>query len=82
MDKKFYEQLKDLVDIHDNCNSDGQEIFCFDLIKKIVDGEILKENINGDQILRAQKQLKESFEWFQIIGITVEYQEELMKIIS
>ena len=48
----------------------------------LVDGEILKENISEEQILRAQKQLIESVEWFQIIGITIEYQEELMKIIS
>ncbi|MBR4083927.1 MAG: hypothetical protein IKK33_06545 [Lachnospiraceae bacterium] len=82
MNTEFYEQLNDLVDIHNNCTSNGEEIFCFDLIKKIVDGEVLKENINEEQRILAQKQLVESLEWFQIIGVTIEYQEELMKIIS
>ena len=70
------------MDIHNNCTSNGEEIFCFDLIKKIVDGEVLKENISAEQRILAQKQLVESLEWFQIIGVTIEYQEELMKIIS
>lgn len=70
------------MDIHNNCTSNGEKIFCFDLIKKIVDGEVLKENISEEQRILAQKQLVESLEWFQIIGVTIEYQEELMKIIS
>lgn len=82
MNTEFYEQLNDLVDIHNNCTSNGEEIFCFDLIKKIVDGEVLKENIDEEQRILAQKQLVESLEWFQIIGVTIEYQEELMKIIG
>ena len=63
MNTEFYEQLNNLVDIHNNCTSNGEEIFCFDLIKKIVDGEVLKENINEEQRILAQKQLVESFEW-------------------
>lgn len=82
MNTSFYEQLKDLVDIHDNCSSNGEEIFCFDLIKKIVDGEVVKEDISEEKLILAQKQLAESFEWFEIIGVTIEYQEELMKIIT
>ena len=64
MNTKFYEQLKDLVDIHDNCTSNGEEIVCFNLIKKIVDDEVLKENISEEQRILAQKQLVESLEWF------------------
>lgn len=82
MNIEFYEQLKDLVDIHDKCTSNGEEIFCFSLIKKIVDGEVLREDISEEQRLLAKKQLVESFEWFEIIGVTIEYQEELIKIIS
>ena len=82
MSIEFYEQLKDLVDIHDKCTSNGEEIFCFSLIKKIIDGEVLREEISKEQRTLAKKQLVESFEWFDMIGVTVEYQEELMKIIS
>ena len=82
MNIEFYEQLKDLVDIHSNCTSDGEEIFCFDLIKKIVDGKVSKTDISEEKMLLAQKQLLESLEWFQIIGVKIKYQEELMKIIS
>lgn len=82
MNTEFYNQLKDLVEIHDKCTANGEDIFCFDLIKKIVDGEVLKENINDEQQVLAYKQLVESLEWFQMIGITIEFQEELLKILG
>jgi len=82
LNTEFYEQLRDLVDIHDNCIANGEEIFCFKLIKEIVDGKLSKEDLSEERRLLAQKQLVESFEWFHIIGVTIDYQEDLMKIIS
>jgi len=43
MNTEFYNQLKDLVEIHAKCTANGEDIFCFDLIKKIVDGEVLRK---------------------------------------
>lgn len=82
MNTEFYEELEDLVDIHDGCTANGEEIFCFKLIKEILDGNILKTDLHEKQKRLAQKQLIESLEWFQSIGVTVEYKEELMKVIS
>ena len=70
------------MEIHHNCTSNGEEVFCFELIKKIVDGDVSRENISEEQRLLAKKQLAESFELFEMIGVTVEFQEELMQLIS
>lgn len=82
MNQEFYEQLLELVDMHDNCTANGEEVFCFKLIKSIIDGEKNKNDISESQRMLAKKQLIESFEWFQILGVSIEYQEELMKVIS
>lgn len=82
MNNQFYEQLQELVNMHEKCTSDGEEIFCFKLIKSIIDGEKTISDISESKIKLAQKQLNESFEWFEIIGVSVEYKEELMKVIS
>lgn len=82
MNAEFYEELKNLVDIHENCTANGEEIFCFKLIKEIVDGKVAKVDISEERRILAQKQLVESLEWFRIIGVTIKYQEELKNIIG
>ena len=82
MNVEFYEQLNGLVDVYKNSSSNGEEIICFNLIKDIVDGVVLKDDVRDEKLLLAKKQLAETIELFQIIGVTMEYKEELMKIIS
>ncbi len=82
MDKKIYAELLDLVDIHKNCISDGEEIFCFELIKEIVDGKIVKEEISKSKKVMAQKQLSESWEWLESLGVTIKYKNELENVIN
>ncbi|MEW4411889.1 hypothetical protein [Clostridium sp. AN503] len=56
MDEKAYQALIELVDIFRDCYVDGEEISCFKLIKKIVDGEVIKESLDEETRLLAQRQ--------------------------
>lgn len=80
MNIEFYKEIEDLVDIHENCLSNGKEIVCFKLIRDIVDGKVLKENVSIAKKKLAQEQLAESLEWLESIGISVKYKEDFINM--
>lgn len=78
MDDRIYKVLEEMVEIFDNSTIDGDNVWCFEFIKKIVDGEILKEDIDENIKLLARKQFEKEEEWFRLcFGIEMPYNEEL-----
>lgn len=82
MDKDFYQSLEDLAEIFSDCSIEGEQIWCFEFIKKIINGELVKENIDKELKISMQEQLKESLEWLQSLGIKTKYQKEFLEIIN
>ena len=82
MNAEVYQALSDLVDIFNNCTANGQEVFCFELIKDIAEGKIKKESITEEKKIIARKQLDESMEWLQSLGVKTKYQQELKEFIE
>lgn len=71
MDEKDYEILCDLVEFFENSKLDGEEIFCFALIKKMIDEEILVECIKENMRIVAKKQMEKVEEYFQCFNFSV-----------
>lgn len=82
MSREAYQELMELVEVFTDCSTDGEEIWCFNYIKRIVDGTLAMEEIGRERKIVAQKQLIESYEWLRSIGITTHYQEEIFSVIS
>lgn len=78
----MYEAVIDLIEIFENCSVDGEEVWCFKLIKDIIDGKVLVENISENKKKKAQMQINDSFEWLQSIGVTVKYKAEMIALIG
>lgn len=72
-----YEALLDLIEIFEDTTIGNQEIDCFNLMKRIVDGKISKESLDNDKKLQAQRQLDAAKTWLQSLNIKLEYKEEL-----
>lgn len=83
MNQESYQALLDLIEIFHSCrDGEGTEIWCFKFIKKIVDGEILKENVSEKTKILAKKQFDVCIEWLRSIYVKVDCEEELRGIID
>ena len=82
MNQEMYEAVIDLIEIFDNCTVNGEEVWCFKLIKDIIDGKILIETITENKKKLAQMQINDSLEWIQSLGVTIKYKEELLAFIN
>lgn len=78
----LYESVESLVEIFDNCDADGERVICFELIKEILDGKKNKEDISESKKKLAQKQLLNSMNWLDSLGVETKFQEEFMNIIN
>lgn len=82
MNKEMYEAVIDLTEIFDNCTVNGEEIWCFKLIKDIIDGKVLIETISENKKKLAQMQINDSLEWIQSLGVAIKFKEEILAFIS
>lgn len=82
MEQEIYEAVMDLIEIFDNCTVNGEEVWCFKLIKDIIDGKVLIETINENKKMLAQMQINDSFEWIQSLGVTIKFKEEILALIN
>ena len=84
MNQEMYEEVSALVGIFDGCTVDGEDVWCFKLIKDIIDGKVLIETISEDRKKLAQKQINDSFEWLERLGpnIKIRFKEEILALIN
>ena len=82
MNTEIYQALMGLEEIFNDAFLEGEKIVCYKLIKEIVNGEISKQDISENERALAQRQLNLSMEWLQCIGVTIQYQDEFVKIIG
>lgn len=82
MEQEIYEAVMDLIEIFDNCTVNGEEVWCFKLIKDIIDGKVLIETMNENKKMLAQMQINDSFEWIQSLGVTIKFKEEILALIN
>lgn len=80
--KEGYQALMDLVEIFDNSIIEGEEVWCFKLIKEIVDGQVLREDICARKRILAEEQLCKAIDWLRSLGVVIEYQNELLAVIN
>lgn len=82
MNKELYEAVVDLTEIFDNCTVNGEEVWCFKLIKNIIDGKTLIETVSENRKNLAQMQINDSLEWIQSLGVTIKFKEEILELIN
>ena len=82
MNQEMYEAVIDLIEIFDDCTVNGEDVWCFKLIKDIVDGKVLIETISENRRKLAQMQINDSFEWIQSLGVTIKFKEEILALIN
>ena len=82
MNKEIYEAIIDLIEIFDNCTVNGEEVWCFKLIKDIIDGKVLIESISESRKKLAQMQIIDSLEWIQSFGVAIKFREEILALIN
>ena len=82
MEQEIYEAVMDLIEIFDNCTVNGEEVWCFKLIKDRIDCKVLIETINENKKMLAQIQINDSFEWIQSLGVTIKFKEEILALIN
>ena len=84
MNQEMYEEVMDLVGIFDGCTVDGEDVWCFKLIKDIIDGKVLIETISENRKKLAQMQINDSFEWLESLGpnIVIRFKEEILALIN
>ena len=71
MDEKDYELLCELVEHFENSKLNGEEIFCFVLMKKMIDEKILVECIEENTRITAKKQMEKVEEYFQCFNLSL-----------
>lgn len=77
-----YQQLINLIEIFHNCtDGEGIPIWCFEFIKKLVDGEIKKEEISEKTKALAKEQFDESISWIESMNLKVDNIDELREIL-
>ena len=82
MNQEMYEAVIDLIEIFDNCTVNGEDVWCFKLIKDIIDGKVLIETISENRRKLAQMQINDSLEWLLSLGITIKFKEEILALIN
>ena len=82
MNQEMYEAVIDLIEIFDDCTVNGEDVWCFKLIKDIIDGEVLIETISENRRKLAQMQINDSLEWLQSLGVTIKFKEEILALIN
>ena len=82
MNQEMYEAVIDLIEIFDNCTVNGEDVWCFKLIKDIIDGKVLIETISENRRKLAQMQINDSWEWLQSLGVTIKFKEEILALIN
>ena len=78
MNPDIYKAVVDLIDIFANSTIDGEKVICYEIIKGIIDGNILKEKISPNEKITVNKQIIDSLEWLEGLGVTTKYKEEIM----
>lgn len=82
MNQEMYEAVIDLIEIFDNCTVNGEDVWCFKLIKDIIDGKVLAQTISENRRKLAQMQINDSLEWLLSLGITIKFKEEILALIN
>ena len=82
MNQEMYEAVIDLIEIFDDCTVNGEDVWCFKLIKDIIDGKVLIETISENRRKLAQMQINDSLEWIQSLGVTIKFKEEILAFIN
>lgn len=82
MNQEMYEAVIDLIEIFDDCTVNGEDVWCFKLIKDIIDGKVLIETISENRRKLAQMQINDSLEWLQSLGVTNKFKEEILALIN
>lgn len=82
MNQEMYEAVIDLIEIFDDCTVNGEDVWCFKLIKDIIDGKVLIETISENRRKLAQMQINDSLEWLQSLGVTIKFKEEILALIN